>query len=118
MQKQTLHMAHSNSTQQSNLEAKVTPQIVRSDPYSCCMFRETIAFSFYCQEARRLSVSQQVVTSGNALNRRKEHLKQLEGSIAEEVSIEHHITYNHGRAPGSLGLYADAYLKASLYCRG
>ncbi|XP_019717039.1 centrosomal protein of 164 kDa-like isoform X3 [Hippocampus comes] len=61
MQKQTLHVAHSNSTQQSNLEAK---------------------------EARRLYVSQQMVTSGNALNRRKEQLKQLEGSIAEESFLQ------------------------------
>ncbi|XP_077421958.1 uncharacterized protein LOC144052061 isoform X2 [Vanacampus margaritifer] len=61
MQRQTLHVAHSNSTQQFNVERK---------------------------EAQSLFELQQMVKSGNALNRRKEQLKQLDSSIAEESFLQ------------------------------
>ncbi|XP_049581592.1 centrosomal protein of 164 kDa isoform X2 [Syngnathus scovelli] len=61
LQKQNLHVAHSNSTQQSNMEGK---------------------------EAGSFSELQQMVKNGNAFNRRKEQLKQLDTSIADESFLQ------------------------------
>ncbi|KAM9811391.1 uncharacterized protein ACBT44_010975 isoform 4-T4 [Syngnathus typhle] len=61
LQRQNLHVAHSNSTHQSNMEGK---------------------------EAGSFSELQQTVKNGNALNRRKEQLKQLDTSIADESFLQ------------------------------
>ncbi|XP_061637663.1 centrosomal protein of 164 kDa-like isoform X4 [Phyllopteryx taeniolatus] len=66
MQRQTLHVAQSNSTQQSKMDGRVTPQT----------------------EARNVSELQEMVKIGNPLNCRKEQLKQLDSSIAEESFLQ------------------------------